>query len=180
MLRSFKGFSGRRGRRVISAAVGSALGKVLVAVLALAVAAALFLLLRDDEGDDSGSEPTAAAQTTTTAPTGGEGEDQEKPEEPEKPEKPEPPESRIALIEVVAGEPKGGVAELSFTEGENIRFVVESDVADHVHLHGYDVFMDVPAGGKVEFNVPATIPGVFEAELEDRVVPLAEITVEPG
>ena len=53
-------------------------------------------------------------------------------------------------------------------------------MADHVHLHGYDVFQDVSAGGKVEFNVPATIPGVFEVELEDRVVPLAEITVEPG
>ena len=57
--------------------------------------------------------------------------------------------------------------------------MVESDVADHVHLHGYDVSQDVAAGGKVEFDVPATIEGVFEVELEDRVVPLAEITVRP-
>jgi hypothetical protein len=72
------------------------------------------------------------------------------------------------------------VAELEFERGERIRFVVRSDVADHVHLHGYDVFMDVEAGGEVEFDVPATIDGVFEVELEDRVVPLAEITVSPG
>jgi hypothetical protein len=160
--------------------MSSQLGRVLVAVLALVVAGALFFVLRDnDDDDDSGSEATPAAQTTTTTEPA-EGDQAEQPEKPEEPEKPEPPESRIALIEVVGGEPQGGVAELDFTEGENIRFVVESDVADHVHLHGYDVFMDVPAGGKVEFNVPATIPGVFEVELEDRVVPLAEITVEPG
>jgi hypothetical protein len=158
--------------------VGSPLGRVLIAVLALAVAATLFVVLRDDDGDDSGSEATTAAQTTTTTAAGGGGEPN--PQEPDKPDKPEPPQSRIPLIEVVDGEPQGGVAELTFTMGENIRFVVQSDVADHVHLHGYDVFMDVPAGGKVEFNVPATIEGVFEVELEDRVVPLAEITVEPG
>jgi hypothetical protein len=153
--------------------VGSPLGRILIAVLALVVAGALFLVLREGD-DDSSAEPgaTAAQTTTPTATAPGEGADEE-------PDKPEPPESRIPLIEVVDGEPVGGVAELTFTEGEDIRFVVESDVADHVHLHGYDVFQDVPAGGKAEFNVPATIPGVFEVELEDRVVALAEITVEP-
>ena len=160
--------------------MNSPLGRVLVAVAALVVAGALFLVLRNDD-DDSSSEPatTAVQTTTTTEPAaGGPGGDESQGQE--KPDKPEPPQSRIPLIKVVNGEPEGGVAELAFTEGENIRFVVQSDVADHVHLHGYDVFQDVSAGGKVEFNVPATIPGVFEVELEDRVVPLAEITVEPG
>jgi hypothetical protein len=148
--------------------------RVLVAALALAVAAALFFVLRDNDDDDPSSDTTTpVAQTTTTTATS---------EEPEQtPDKPKPPpESRIPLIEVVNGAPKGGVAELTFTKGEEIRFVVTSDVADHVHLHGYDVFHDVAAGGKAEFSVPATIEGVFEVELEDRVVPLAEITVEPG
>jgi hypothetical protein len=156
--------------------MGSPLGRVLIALLALVVAGALFLVLREGD-DDSSSEPaTTGAQTTTTTTT-----TTAPPEEAEqKPDKPEPPQSRIALIKVVDGEPVDGVAELTFTKGENIRFVVESDVADHVHLHGYDVFQDVAAGGKAEFNVPATIEGVFEVELEDRVVPLAEITVEPG
>jgi hypothetical protein len=154
--------------------MGSPLGRVLIAVLALVVAGALFLVLREGDDDSSEEPATTAAQTTTTTTTA-------PPEEAEqKPDKPQPPQSRIALIEVVDGEPVGGVAELTFTKGENIRFVVESDVADHVHLHGYDVFQDVAAGGKAEFNVPATIEGVFEVELEDRVVPLAEITVEPG
>jgi hypothetical protein len=153
--------------------MGSPLGRVLIAVLAVVVAGALFLVLREGD-DDSSSEPgtTAAQTTTTTTPAQDE-------EAAQTPDKPEPPESRIAVIEVVDGKPVDGVAELTFSEGENIRFVVESDVADHVHLHGYDVFQDVAAGGKAEFNVPATIEGVFEVELEDRVVPIAEITVEP-
>jgi len=155
--------------------MGSPLGRVLIALLALVVAGALFLG-RPEGDDDSSSEPaTTGAQTTTTTTTTAPPEEAE-----QKPDKPEPPQSRIALIKVVDGEPVDGVAELTFTKGENIRFVVESDVADHVHLHGYDVFQDVAAGGKAEFNVPATIEGVFEVELEDRVVPLAEITVEPG
>lgn len=151
--------------------MGSPHARVLVAVLALVVAVALFFVLRGNDDDSSSDTTTPAAATTTNTAS----------EEEQKPDKPKPPpESRIPLIEVVNGEPKGGVAELSFTKGEEIRFVVTSDVADHVHLHGYDVFQDLAAGGKAEFNVPATIEGVFEVELEDRVVPLAEITVEPG
>jgi hypothetical protein len=151
--------------------MGSPHARVLVAALALVVAAALFFVLRDNDDDDSSSDTTTpVAQTTTTIATSEESEQKPNP----------PPESRIPLIEVVNGEPKGGVAELTFAKGEEIRFVVTSDVADHVHLHGYDLFQDVAAGGKAEFSVPATIEGVFEVELEDRVVPLAEITVEPG
>ena len=93
---------------------------------------------------------------------------------PDKPQKPE-----LATIVFRGGEVVGGVAELNFKKGEQIRFAVKSDVADHVHLHGYDVFMDVAAGGTAKFDLPATLDGVFEVELEDRVIPLAEITVEP-
>ena len=78
------------------------------------------------------------------------------------------------------GQPVGGVQDLSFTQGDDIRFKVESDVADEVHFHGYDVGMDVEAGGSVTFDVPATDAGVFEVELEERVVPIAEITVNPS
>ncbi len=86
----------------------------------------------------------------------------------------------MPTIVIKDGEPVGGVQDLSFTEGDDIRFKVESDVADEVHFHGYDVGMDVEAGGSVTFDVPATDTGVFEVELEERVVPIAEITVNPS
>jgi hypothetical protein len=134
---------------------------------AIVLAVVLFIVLSD--GDDD-SEPSTTAATTEKSSA-----QEERQEKPTKPAEPPP-----ATIVVKGGEPVGGVAELSFAKGGRIRFVVESDVADHVHLHGYDVFEDVPAGGRVEFDLPATLEGVFEVELEDRVVPLAEITVSPG
>ena len=155
----------------------SPVAKGMVAGVAVVAAVVLFFVIRD--GDDA-QPSSSAAQTTSigsdqnSGPKPGQAAD--KPEEP-KPEKPEEPE--VATIVVKGGQPLGGVQELSFSEGEAIRFVVESDVADHVHLHGYDVMQDVAAGGRTEFDVPATISGVFEAELEDSVVPVAEITVEP-
>jgi len=45
--------------------------------------------------------------------------------------------------------------------------------------HGYDVYMDVKAGGKAGLSVPAEIEGIFELELHSTATPLAEITVNP-
>jgi hypothetical protein len=147
----------------------------LLAVLVLAVGAVLVVALSGGDGDEAGTTPaTTAAETNEVADSNGEKPEKEKPEK-EKPEKPEVP-----VIEIAGGEPAGGLQELEFTAGERLRFVVRSDADSHVHLHGYDVFKDVPAGGKVEFDVPADIEGVFEVEIETTGTPLAEITVKPG
>jgi hypothetical protein len=140
-----------------------------VAVAALAVAIALFLVLREDDSETT--SPASADEQTTAEPTAAGDKGGPKPDKPDEPEQ--------ETIVFRDGEVVGGVAELSFEKGERIRFAVESDVADHVHLHGYDVFQDVPAGGRATFDVLASLDGVFEVELEDRVIPLAEITVEP-
>ena len=85
----------------------------------------------------------------------------------------------VPVVVVEGGEPKGGVQELTYNAGEPIRFRVESDVADEVHFHGYDVGKDVAAGDTVSFAVPATIAGIFEVELEEAKEQIAEVTVEP-
>jgi hypothetical protein len=147
---------------------------VVIGAAAVPVAVALFIVLQG--GDDDGDGTPVAITTTAPqepaeqggGPQGGGG-GGEKPEQPE-----------VATIVVRNGQPVGGVEELEFAKGDRIRFVVESDVAEEVHLHGYDVSMDVSAGGKVSFDVPATIEGVFEVELEHSVVQLAEITVTPS
>lgn len=154
----------------------SSAAKAVLGVLAVVLAVVLFLVLRDEGGDTT--EPTtveASVEQTTEGSSGaasGQGAQGTK-----TPGKPEPPE--VATIEVKGGQPVGGVQELSFDRGEEIRFVVESDVADEIHFHGYDIEKEVPAGGSVEFAVPATIEGVFEVELHELVVPIAEITVNP-
>jgi hypothetical protein len=85
----------------------------------------------------------------------------------------------VTTIVVENGEPVGGIAQLTYDKGEEVRFEVDSDVSDEVHMHGYDIMKDVKAGGSVSFDFPATIEGIFEAELEDRREQILELTVNP-
>jgi hypothetical protein len=87
--------------------------------------------------------------------------------------------SGVTTIVIKDGEPVGGVKQLTYNEGERVRFKVDSDVSDEVHMHGYDIMKDVKAGGSVSFDFPATIEGVFEAELEGRKEQILELTVNP-
>lgn len=85
----------------------------------------------------------------------------------------------VTTIVVKHGKPVGGIAQLTYDKGEEVRFRVDSDVSDEVHMHGYDIMKDVKAGGSVSFDFPATIEGVFEAELEGRKEQILELTVNP-
>lgn len=153
--------------------------RVGMAAVAVAAAVGLFLVLREDD-DGATSETTPATTTEQGADAPGSGDGSTGGREPEADDEPNPDrEPAMPTIVVRGGEPVGGVAELTFRRGERIEFAVRSDVAEEVHLHGYDVSKDVAAGGRVRFDVPADIEGAFEAELEHSGVHLAEITVRP-
>jgi hypothetical protein len=128
-------------------------------VTAVVLAVVLFILLKDDGGgnDTSGSGSGGEKAATGTR---------------EKPAKP-------PVVVIREGKPVGGVAELSYSAGERIRFKVRSDVAGEIHVHGYDLTKDVEAGGTVGFDFAATIEGVFETELEDRGEQILELRVNP-
>jgi hypothetical protein len=85
----------------------------------------------------------------------------------------------VLTIKVAGDKPVGGVAKLRVKKGEQIHFVVESDAPQEVHLHGYDVAKEAAPGAPAEFDVKATIDGVFEAELEGPGVQILKLTVEP-
>ena len=78
------------------------------------------------------------------------------------------------------GKPEGGIKKLNYKKNDQVRLVVRSDVADEIHVHGYNFKKDVPANGSVQFNFPATIEGVFEIELEGRKEQIAELRVSPS
>lgn len=150
--------------------MGSPRARALVGVVAIAAAVALFVVLSGGDDDESSTTPTTAATTQTSGGGGEEG--TEKPKKSPKPE--------VPTIVVRNGEPVGGVEELTFKTGDEIRFDVKSDTGAEVHFHGYDVSMEVRAGGEVSFDVPADIEGVFEVELEETATQIAEIRVEPS
>ncbi len=89
----------------------------------------------------------------------------------------EPDRPTIVRIVVVGGAPKGGIVREKVKKGDRVVLVVTSDVTDHVHLHGYDIMRDVAPGKPARLPFRATIPGRFEVELENRGVPIADITV---
>jgi hypothetical protein len=82
-------------------------------------------------------------------------------------------------VEVENAQPVGGIERAKVDEGDNVVLVVHSDVADEIHLHGYNLMQDVAAGGTARIAFVANVPGQFEAELEQRGVQIAEITVTP-
>jgi len=90
-----------------------------------------------------------------------------------------PPPVAILRVTVRGGSPAGGIQRLTVRQGERVRVRVTSDVSDHVHVHGYDLFGDVAPGSPATIQFRATLTGRFEIELEDRGTPIAELEVRP-
>jgi len=107
-------------------------------------------------GGKSSSPDTTTASATTSATTG----------------------APVTIdVEVKGGKPVGGIQRATAKKGQEVAIVVHSDVADEVHVHGYDLHKDVDAGGTVRIQFAATIQGEFEAELESRKLQIVALTV---
>jgi len=85
------------------------------------------------------------------------------------------------VLKVVVGTKgvAGGPKRFTVRKNRNIVLVVRSALADEVHVHGYDLSRDVRAGGVARIAFKTRLTGRFEVELEDRRLPIAEITVRP-
>jgi len=89
------------------------------------------------------------------------------------------PAPAVPTVVVRGGKPQGGVKKLAFSKGDQVAFRVRSDVADEIHVHGYDLKREVPAGGTATFSFRATIDGIFVVELEGRAEQIASLEVTP-
>jgi hypothetical protein len=85
----------------------------------------------------------------------------------------------VAHIVVRNAKPVGGVKTIKVKKGRPVRFDVTSDTADEIHVHGYDYHKDVAKGGRVAFDFPAKIDGVFVIELEKHAEQIASLEVTP-
>jgi len=149
---------------------------------AVALIVAGFLVAKG--GSDNGSSTvtvvrTAAAQqtVTTTVTTGGKTVTETTPAQTVTTQG--PPAAKTSVVTVAGGKPVGGVKTLTYGKGDEVRLVVHSDTADEVHVHGYDLKMDVPAGDSVTFDFQATIDGRFVIELEKSGTQIATLQVDP-
>jgi hypothetical protein len=71
----------------------------------------------------------------------------------------------------------GGASRKRVTLGEPVAIVIDADVADEVHVHGYDHKAPVAPGAPAELVFTPDIPGVFEVELEERGLVLLRLEV---
>jgi hypothetical protein len=122
----------------------------------------------DETAENAGSPAAQQTETPTPTATSGAGGGSTPTATPTPTPKPQPP-----LLQA------GKVSKLRFSEGDTVRFRVRSDSPDHVHVHGYDLMKDLQPGKTATVSFKATITGIFEIELEDAGVQIAELRVDP-
>jgi hypothetical protein len=83
----------------------------------------------------------------------------------------------VVTVSVAGGKVTGPSGRVKVKKGSTVQLVVTSDVADEVHLHGYDKHVDVEKGGTAQLTFKATISGVFEVELEGKKLRLLQLQV---
>lgn len=108
------------------------------------------------------SAAPSAAQTPSTAPS---------------PSPTPTPSVRTVAVAYAGGQVTGTSGREEVPVGEPVVLRISSDVAEEVHVHGYDAYGDIPAGGSVDIPLTADIPGVFEVELHDSGKVLFQLRV---
>jgi hypothetical protein len=133
--------------------------------LVVAVAVVAFVIAQSGGGSSSSSSKTTQAQ----APAGGTAVKSTTTSAAPAPK----------LIVVKNEKAVGGVQDINVKKGDQVRFTVQSDSAQEIHVHGYDFHKNVPKNGSVSFSFPAKIDGGFVIELEGPGQQIAALKVQP-
>jgi hypothetical protein len=147
------------------------LGFLGIAAVIAVVAIVVLTAGGSDDTTTDDSTNTSAQQTATATATPRTDDGQEEPTPTPTPTptpKPQPP-----LLQA------GKVTKLRFDEGETVRFRARSAEAEEIHVHGYDRYVDLPAGKTVTESFKASITGIFEIELHGSGEIIAELRVDP-
>lgn len=139
-------------------------------IVAAVVAVGAFLVLRPEDEEDA-PEPAPATQATEPRTT--------TPSETEPPPTAEPREPEVQLVRVRGGRPVGGVQTIEAKRGDTVRFRVQTETPQEVHLHGYDLYEDTTSERPAEFRFEADETGIFEIEIHGTHTQIAELKVEP-
>jgi len=137
-----------------------------VRVLAcLLVLAAVLCACGTDSSARSASPPSAsppAAAPSTSPPSAS----------------PSPDDRQVITLTYAGGKAGGDTGRVRVRLGTTVLLRVTSDVADEVHVHGVDEYVDLVPGRQVEREFVADTPGVFEVELHDAGTLLTRLQVQ--
>jgi heme/copper-type cytochrome/quinol oxidase subunit 2 len=136
--------------------------------IAVVIAIVAIVVLADSSEDPAAPPADNADATATATPTEGASAADTPTPTPTPTPKPQPP-----LLD------GSKVVKLEFTEGDTVQFRVKSDVAEEVHVHGYNIAKDLEPGQMTTVSFPASITGIFEIEYEHAKQQIAELRVNP-
>jgi FtsP/CotA-like multicopper oxidase with cupredoxin domain len=143
--------------------------RAITVLAATAIAVGAFLALRPEDEDSqepAGTERPAEPRITT-------------PTETDPPPTAEPREPAVRLVRVRGGRPVGGVQTIEAEQGDTVRFRVQTETPQQIHLHGYDLYESTTAERPAEFRFKASRTGIFEIEIHATHTQIAELKVEP-
>jgi FtsP/CotA-like multicopper oxidase with cupredoxin domain len=141
-----------------------------LAVAALIAIVAIFVLA-DSSEDDTDGEQTAA--TATATPEATETANPDDTPTPTPTATPEPTPEPTPLLTA------GRVTELEYRQGDTVRFRVRSSTPEEVHVHGYDLTLDVQPGRTARMSFEADLTGIWAIEFHGSGEEIAELRVEP-
>ena len=137
-------------------------------VAALALIATLLVGGCARGGDDTAESPQSAPPTQQSS-------------QPSAPTSSAPTETAFAGTEIEVAVKNGKVSpstrRVEVSQGTAVRLLVTSDVADELHVHGYDIRQDLPAGQQATLDFTADQTGVFEIESEGSHLQLVQLEV---
>jgi hypothetical protein len=81
-------------------------------------------------------------------------------------------------VQVAKGQVDPPVHRVNVPVGAQVRLTVTSDVADAVHVHGYDLEQTLPAGSPATLEFTADQVGLFEVETHHSGLQLVQLVVQ--
>jgi hypothetical protein len=87
------------------------------------------------------------------------------------------PAGQRLTVQVAGGQVSGDTGRVPVPVGTPVTLSITSDVADEVHVHGYDLEATLAPGTPAELTFDAGIPGVFEVELHEAGTGLLSLQV---
>jgi plastocyanin len=131
------------------------------------LSAALLLALSGCAGTDSSASPAASAASASSTSSAAE----------LSTTTPVPRAGQQLAVQVAGGKVTGDTGRVPVPVGDHVTLTITSDVADEVHVHGYDLTTALTPGTPAELTFDATIPGVFEVELHEAGTVLLSLQV---
>ena len=117
-------------------------------------------------GSASSSATSSPAASSSSAPSGS-----------SSASSPSSPAQRTVAVTVTGSRVTPAPRTVELGVGETMTLTVTSDHADQLHVHGFDIEKDLPAGTAVSVELTGESPGVYEVETHHPELRLLKIAV---